>query len=90
MARGPEWRLSEAWLHSLQYTGLPSARIGQGGFGKVYIGEHTQSGEIVAVKFGRILDSKAAEQEVSAIEMLQFRPHPNVMQLLHLWQRGQQ
>jgi eukaryotic-like serine/threonine-protein kinase len=90
MALSPEWRLGEAWLHSLHYTVRPSARIGQGGFGQVFIGERNPTGLIVAVKFGRVLDNKAAEQEVATLTTLQHKPHPNIMQLLHLWHKGQQ
>ena len=90
MSLGVEWRLAEAWLHTLQYTVRPSARVGQGSFGKVFIGENIRNGQVVAVKFSRILHTKAAEQEVAALNKMRQKPHTNVMQLLEVWRHGQQ
>ena len=61
--------------------------IGEGTFGKVKLGQHTLTGEKVAIKIlekERITDTSDVERVAREIHILKLIRHPNIIQLYEI------
>jgi 5'-AMP-activated protein kinase catalytic alpha subunit len=66
---------------------LVQKSIGEGTFGKVKLGEHTLTGEKVAIKIlekDRITDVSDVERVAREIHILKLIRHPNIIQLYEI------
>ena len=56
-------------------------QLAEGGFGFVYLGRHTQSGEEFAIKRMLVQDRDTQRQAAAEVEMMKSLQHPNIVRL---------